>query len=198
MKTIKSQLLKMKTMKTTKFLTLFALGGVLLSSCSNDDEGNPEPVNEEETITTIIVTLSGGMNGDIVLRSQDLDGDGPDAPVITISNDLEGNTTYTGTIQFLNETESPVENITEEVEEEANEHQVIYSATGSIASVATTDVDGDGNALGLTFQLATNSAGSASLTTTLRHEPTKPNDGTLAGAGGETDATATFDLLITN
>jgi len=197
MKTIKSQLLKMKTMKTIKLLALFALGTVLLSSCSDDDE-NPDPVNEEETITTIIVTLSGGMNGDITLQSQDLDGDGPNAPVITVSNDLEGNTTYTGTIEFLNETEDPVEDITEEVEEEDDEHQVIYSSTGSIASIATTDVDGDGNPLGLSFELATNTAGSASLTVTLRHEPTKPNDGTLAGAGGETDATATFDLLITN
>lgn len=197
MKTIKSQLLKMNTMKTIKLLTLFALGTVLLSSCSDDDE-NPDPVNEEETITTIIVTLSGGMNGDIILRSQDLDGDGPNAPVITVSNDLEGNITYTGSIQFLNETESPTEDITEEVEEEDDEHQVIYSSTGSIGSVTTTDVDGNGNALGLNFELSTNTAGSASLTVTLRHEPTKPNDGTLAGAGGETDATATFDLLITN
>jgi hypothetical protein len=197
MKTVKSQLLKMKTMKTTKLLTMFVLGGVLLSSCSDDDE-NPDAINEEETITTIIVTLSGGMNGDIILRSQDLDGDGPNAPVITVSNDLEGNTTYTGSIQFLNETEDPVEDITEEVQDEDDEHQVIYSSTGSIGSVTTTDVDGDGNALGLSFELSTNTAGSASITATLRHEPTKPNDGTLAGAGGETDATATFDVLITN
>ena len=197
MKTVKSQLLKMKTMKTTKLLTMFVLGGVLLSSCSDDDE-NPDAINEEETITTIIVTLSGGMNGDIILRSQDLDGDGPNAPVITVSNDLEGNTTYTGSIQFLNETEDPVEDITEEVQDEDDEHQVIYSSTGSIGSVTTTDVDGDGNALGLSFELSTNTAGSASITATLRHEPTKPNEGTLAGAGGETDATATFDVLITN
>ena len=194
---MKTQLLKMKTMKTIQLFTLFALGTILLSSCSDDDE-NPEPVNEEETITTIIVTLSGGMNGDIILRSQDLDGDGPDAPVVTVSNDLEGNITYTGTIQFLNETEEPIDDITEEVQEEDDEHQVIYSSTGSIGNVTTTDVDGDGNPLGLNFELATNTAGPASLTVTLRHEPNKPNDGTLAGAGGETDATATFDLLITN
>lgn len=194
---MKIQLLKMKTMKTIRLFTLFALGTILLSSCSDDDE-NPELVNEEETITTIIVTLSGGMNGDIILRSQDLDGDGPDAPVVTVSNDLEGNITYTGTIQFLNETEEPIDDITEEVQEEDDEHQVIYSSTGSIGNVTTTDVDGDGNPLGLNFELATNTAGPASLTVTLRHEPNKPNDGTLAGAGGETDATATFDLLITN
>lgn len=196
MKTIKSRLLKMKTMKTTKLLTLFALGGILLSSCSDDDE-NPDVVNEEETITTIIVTLSGGMNGDVILQSQDLDGDGPNPPVITATSDsLEGNTTYTGSIEFLNETESPAEDITEEVEEEDDEHQVIYSSTGSIGSITTTDVDRDGNPLGLNFELSTNTAGSASLTVTLRHEPTKPNDGTLTGAGGETDATATFNVSI--
>ncbi len=182
-------------MKIIKLLSLlFAF--IFFTSCDNDDD-NPDVINEEETITTIRVTLTDPESNVITLQSQDLDGDGPNAPEITVSGNLAGNTTYSGTVEFLNETESPAENITEEVNEEADEHQVIYSTSGSIQSLTTTDVDGNGDDLGLSFNMITNTAGDATITLTLRHEPTKPNDGTLSGAGGETDATATFSVLIT-
>ena len=58
------------------------------------------------------------------------------------------------------------------------------------------DMDGDGNPLGILFTLSTDTAGAASITITLRHEPKKPNDGTLADAGGETDIAETFNLTI--
>ena len=65
----------MKTMKTIKLLSILFIASILFTSCDNDD---PEPVNEEEVITTMTATLtpvSGG--GIIVLKTQDLDGDGP-------------------------------------------------------------------------------------------------------------------------
>ena len=65
-----------------------------------------------------------------------------------------------------------------------------------MASATATDTDGDGNPVGLSFDLVTNTAGAGTLTVTLRHEPTKPNDGTLTGAGGETDIAQTFSLTI--
>jgi hypothetical protein len=185
-------------MKTIKLFGLFFIGSLMLTSCS-DDDGNPDPVNEEETITTMTVTLTPEGGGDVItLQSQDLDGDGPNPPTVTVSGDLAGNTTYVGGIVLLNETESPAEDITEEVEEEADEHQFIFIISGSLASATATDTDGNGNPVGIVFELATNTAGAATLGITLRHEPTKPNDGTLNGAGGETDITQTFDLLITN
>lgn len=184
-------------MKTLKLLSIFFVAGLLFTACSDDDGGdNPDPVNEEEVITTMNITLTPMGGGTAVtFSSQDLDGDGPNAPVITAPN-LAGNTTYNATIEILNETESPAEDITEEIEEEDDEHQFIFEITGSLASATATDTDGDGNPVGLSFDLVTNTAGSASLTVTLRHEPTKPNDGTLAGAAGETDIAATFSFTI--
>ena len=38
--------------------------------------------------------------------------------------------------------------------------------------------------------------GSDTLTITLKHEPTKPNDGTLASAGGETDIEVSFPINV--
>ena len=66
-------------MKNSKILALALLTVFTFSSCNNDD---PEVVNEEEVITTVTTTLTAGSSV-ITLTSRDLDGDGPNAPVIT-------------------------------------------------------------------------------------------------------------------
>lgn len=174
-----------------KFL-LMGLLSVVIISCSKDDD-SPEPINEEEVITTMTVVLN---PGNITLKSQDLDGDGPNPPSVTVSGNLSANTTYNGSIEFLNELESPAEDITEEVEEEDDEHQVIFVSSGVSLSVSGLNTDGDGNPLGTQFSLSTADAGSGTLRIVLRHEPTKPNDGTLAGAGGETDIDVSFNVTV--
>lgn len=180
---------KKKSIITMLFATL-----LFVVSCSDDD--NPIAVDEEETITTMTVSLTATGATAITLQSRDLDGDGPDDPVISISGNLAANTSYAGTIELLNETETPAEDITEEVEEEDEEHQFFFSATGALTGVTYDDQDGNGNPVGLEFTLTTGDAGSGSLQVTLRHEPTKPNDGTLADAGGETDIAQTFSVVI--
>ena len=169
----------------------------LITSCSDDD--NPDPVNEEEVITTLTLTLSPQGGGtDIVLRSRDTDGDGPNAPVVTVSGALSASTLYFGVIEFLNELENPAEDITLEVMEEADEHQVFYSFNESSGSTVTyDDTDGDGNPLGVDINLSSGDASAGNtLTITLKHEPTKPNDGTAIGAGGETDVEASFTFDV--
>ena len=105
-------------MKNIYFLAT-VLFTILLASCSKDNE-TPEAVNEEELITTLKVTLVPVSEGNtIVLTTRDLDGDGPNEPEITISSNLTAGVTYNGTIELLDETNSPAEDITEEVEEEA-------------------------------------------------------------------------------
>ena len=180
-------------MKKVKFLTISIFAIALFASCSDDDV--PEPVNEEEVITTLTVTLDSG-SGSVVMQYQDLDGDGSNAAVVTVSGSLNANTIYDGSIVLLNETEDPAENITEEVEEEDLDHQFFYTV-GSGLNVTTdyADADSMGNPLGLSFILTTSEASSGALTFTLRHEPNKPNDG-LETAGGETDIDVTFDVIV--
>ncbi len=196
-------------MKANKFLSIIALTGTLFVSCSDDDE-NPEPINPEETITTMTVTLEPQGGGDTVtLVSRDLDGDGPDAPEIDISGSLSANTIYDGSVVLLNETESPAENVNEEIEGEADEHQFFFILDGGLnASVAYADDESNyvseetgmnfdtNNPVGIEFTLTTTDASTGTLNVTLRHEPNKPNDGTLSDAGGETDIAQTFDLTI--
>ncbi len=180
-------------MKNFKFLASALFLSLTVFSCSDD----PEPVNEEEVITTMTVTLSASDASSVELKYQDLDGDGPNAPVITVSGDLATETVYSGSIVLLNETESPAENITEEVEEEDDEHQFFFTVgSGLDAAVEYGNFDADLNPLGTEFLLSTGAAGSGSLTFTLRHEPKKPNDGTLSDAGGETDISASFNLTV--
>ena len=180
-------------MKFFKFALLAST--LIFASCSDDDDNTPDPVNEEEVITTLTVTLDSGSDT-VVMQYQDLDGDGPDSATVTVSGPLSDNTSYSGSIVLLNETESPAENVTEEIEEEDDEHQFFYTV-GSGLDVDTeyANFDGDGNPLGTMFVLNTGIPSSGGLTFTLRHEPNKPNTG-LENAGGSTDIEVTFDVTV--
>lgn len=184
-------------MKNVKFLSLLLAAGLTLTSCSDDDDNTPEEVNEEEVITTLTATLTPVGGGDaITIQTRDLDGDGPNAPVVTVSGNMTAGATYDGVLVLLNETESPAEDITLEVEEEDDEHQFFFTIGGNLdASTEYTSFDGNGNPLGIEFSLTAGAASMGTLTFTLRHEPTKPNNG-LADAGGETDIEATFNVTI--
>ena len=105
---------------------------------------------------------------------------------------------------ILNELNNPVDEITEEVQEEGAEHQVFYQLASTIGTVAyhTANTDDNGNPIGLQFTLTTsaNNATSGTFVVTLIHLPNKTATGVAAGditnAGGATDALAIFPLTI--
>jgi hypothetical protein len=187
-------------MKTIKLLFLSILTSAFIVSCSDDD--TPEVVNEEEVITTMTVTLIPQGGGDIVtLKTQDLDGDGPTQPVVTVSGPIALNTTYDGSVEFLNELEDPAEDITEEVLEEDDEHQVFYTLSNDVGTVSYTDSDGDGNPIGVRFEYVSgSSATTGGFVVTLRHEPNKSapgvSDGIINNAGGETDIEQAWQVTL--
>lgn len=186
--------LKLKTMKTIKLLALFFVSSLVFVSCSSDDD-NDDHDHEEELITTVTYTLTNG-NDVITLEFEDLDGEGGADGTTTVSGNLSANTTYTGSIKLLNATENPAENITEEVEEEGDEHEFFYSSTISDITITKEDEDEDGNPIGIETTLTTGEAGTGTLTIILKHEPTKPNDGTSTDAGGSTDVSVTFSIEV--
>jgi len=186
---------KFQTMKTMKNISFYALLSIAMIGCSDDDSA-PEVINDEELITTVILTLTPDSGDQVVLTTIDLDGVGPDEPVTTVVGNFSENTIYDGTVAFLDESGEEVEDITQEVIEEADEHQVFYTISEGL-NIQTTyeDQDTQGNHLGVQITLSTGAASEGSLTVTLRHEPVKPNDG-LESAGGETDITTSFDVTI--
>ena len=146
------------------------------------------------------IILEADENNIIVFSSRDLDGDGPNPPVVDDVT-LAANTTYSGFIGFSNETVSPAENITEEVAEEAEEHQIFYQTSAGLNLTTTyTDMDADGNPVGINFNLTTGQSSNGSFTVILRHEPNKNasgvSDGVITNAGGETDVSQTFSVTI--
>ena len=184
----------MNYLNKTKIFFL-AITAIAFTSCDNDDA----PVNEEELITTVIVNLtSGGQT--VTFTSRDLDGDGPNAPIITVSGDLTANTSYMGSVSFLNETETPAENITTEIVDEGVDHQLFFQAPSALGTFTYNDTDANGRPIGIQFTLLTGNATSGNLLVTLRHEPIKTAAGVVAGditnAGGSTDAAVTYPVTV--
>ena len=183
-------------MKNLRILAIAMISIVSLNSCSKDDN---KAVNEEEVITTVTTTLTGG-GQTITLRSRDLDGDGPNAPVVTVSGSLTAGTNYTGSVSFLNEIANPVSNITTEVLTEGVDHQLFFQAPIALGTFAYSDTDANGKPIGLQFTLTTGVATTGNLLVTLRHEPNKSGVGVSSGditnAAGATDAAVTYPIVV--
>tara|TARA_B100000497_G_C7665083_1_gene400916 strand:+ start:638 stop:1183 length:546 start_codon:yes stop_codon:yes gene_type:complete len=180
-------------MKKTKLLPISLLA-ISLFSCEPNDPVDP---NQEELITTVNLDLeSNGLT--YSLNYQDLDGDGGNAPVITLDT-LAANSTYSGSITLFNESVTPAEEITPEIFDEASDHQFFFTSNGT-SSFTYSDQDNDGNPIGLSFELTTGNAANETFTITLRHEPDKSatdvSSGVITNAGGETDIEIALSVII--
>ncbi len=166
-------------------------------SCKQDDPVIP---NEEELITTMKYTLTPSDGGDpFVFSFSDTDGEGGNPPTITTDN-LPGDTQFSGSIVLLNESEDPVEDITVEVKEEGDEHQFFFQVSEADLEIGYGDQDDNGLPIGLVSSVKTGAAGQGELTITLRHNPNKSApgvaEGNISNAGGETDIEVVFPIII--
>ena len=185
------------------FKNLLYLGLVMplvFTACDDDDDNGPEPPGggEEEVITTVSVVLTDGTTTQTI-SSVDLDGPGGTDAVPTGAT-LQANTRYSYTATFLNQTEDPVENVTEEILEEDEEHQIFWDFGSLGGTLNYTDADDEGRPIGVTGTITTGDPGTGEYTLTLRHEPEKDAagvaDGDIANANGETDVEARFPITI--
>ena len=169
----------------------------------HDDDDHHGP-GEEELITTLAITLTpSGGGSPITVRFRDLDGEGGNAPVVDVLAVTAG-TDYNGMVQVLNETESPPENITEEVEEEAEAHQFFFETLGgfSAATVEYADKESDyvsnsgaDHPVGIAFTLSVpDNAQNGQLRIILSHFDEAPKDG--VNQSDETDIDVTFEVLV--
>lgn len=195
-------------------LSMFML--VSLAACGGDDGGT---INSEEVITTMrleLVPMGGGST--INAAWDDPDGDGGEPPMIDTLL-VNFNTAYAVTVRFQNALETPPEEITDEVRDESDEHQVFFTGTavngpaadnpGAPLTHAYTDMDVNGLPIGLANTFTSGAGGDGQLTVTLRHLP--PVNGTavktadlaaevraggFAAIGGESDANVTFEVAV--
>lgn len=181
----------MKTIKTIKLLAVLFISAFTFSACSSDDHDDDHS-HEEELITTVTYTLTDVNDNVVTMTFTDLDGEGGNAAIYDISGPLTANTDYVGVVKLENATESPAEDITEEVKTEGDEHEFFYIS--NVGIITKTDQDVNNNLLGIETTLTTGTTGTA-ITIILKHEPKKPNTG-VTDAGGSTDLEVTFNVTI--
>lgn len=178
--------------KALSFVIPFVAFSMCLNSCADD----PKPVNQEELITTVVVELTPSVPGTptVILRYFDEDGIGTIDPVVTVNHPLNSEVEYTGEVQFLNESISPAENITEEIVEEANDHLVCYTIEGAGLEIESVDSDDNARPIGLSTLWSSLTPSTGTITLTLRHQP-----GTKTGVcpgPGESDVEVSFPITI--
>ena len=167
----------------------------LLAACG---DSTTAPGGETELISRVTVVLTDGTST-ITSFIDDPDGNGPTAPAAQNGAiALQVGRAYTGTILFENRLETPPENITEEVEEESDEHRVYYIVTGPGLSIQTLDTDDSGRPLGLEYGFTPSAAGSGTLRVVLCHYDDAPKVGTSTSCQGETDIDVSFAYTIAN
>ncbi len=171
---------------------------LFLTSCDHLSDPHDHS-NDHDAITTVTLTLvAQGTTDTTRVTWEDLDGIGGNNPNRIDTLVLKPGAIYLGSVQFENRAESPVENINEEVLEDANEHQVFYAVSNSLGQATVLDKDGKGLPLGLVFSLNTTTAAAAvpgTLTLSLYHyESESSKNGT--DPADETDVEVTFPLLV--
>lgn len=156
------------------FSLVFLAATITFSSCKKIDEGEG---NDEELITTMKLTFTPiGAGVPVTFTFNDADGPGGNPPtqdVIQLANGVS----YDVSVQLLNATVTPPEDITTEVEEENTAHRFYYTASaGSLLTVSNLNDDDNGVPLGITSRWVAGAASTGTMKVTLRHYPGTPPD----------------------
>jgi hypothetical protein len=190
------------------FAPLFAL------ACN--DVNDPDPVEENEVITTIVLTFTPTAGDALEFRWSDPENDG--SPVID-DIALSDADDYALTVAFLNELEEPAEDLTAEIADEAEEHQVFFTGSavagpasdsdGAVITHAYADEDAGGLPVGLDNTITTDAVGEGTLFVTLRHLPEEGGavvkvdglaetvrDEGFGAIGGDNDAQVEFPIAV--
>ncbi len=171
-----------------------------MASCKKD----PVIENEEELITDVELQLiPNGSFETVTCRFSDADGDGGNTPVIVTSGTLKAGVVYDGFITLKNSIANPKQDITQEILDEAEDHQLFYVLSPSLSgalSVSYSDQDLLNYPIGLKTIFRPSKAGNGGITVILKHLPEKSAPGVSLGdpanAGGETDVEVTFQVTI--
>ena len=174
--------------QSLRALALLACTGLALTqfSCSKPES---EIVEEEELITTLSLTLTDSLGVSQTFTFRDTDGDGGNNPVRFDTLQLKAGYLYSASIQILNESVTPAEDITTEILEEKDDH--LFCFTSPTVNVTATDVDSKGLKVGIQSKVISNTVGSSNLIVSLKHQPGIKNGNCDLG---ETDIEINFPV----
>jgi hypothetical protein len=186
---------------------------ILVFACSKDED--PEPANEEEVITLVTLEVTKVGSSETITYNFEVEGHAHDDEDDDDDDDdhdghegehteieLEPNSSYNVSMFIYNDTDpNNIENVTLEVIEEADEHQIYYAITDelsgfSIASASNDTSDSDGNPLFLKTTWTTIGETSGDVVGYLIHEPTSKTGSTRNDFGGATDFEIEFEVHV--
>lgn len=188
----------------TSILPLSMVMTIVLGGCKKKEQAVSPPVPGNEFMTTVKVRFQNAANANDTLWAvwKDLtpdDNNPPDTSMAIIN--LKKNATYDATVHFYDETKSPAEDLTGEIQERGNYHTYWFFPSGAAASQVTiTATDHDTNNPPLFIGLADKFVTGGTVSTgrlegVLRHQPNSKN-GTFDP--GSTDSDVFFTFNITN
>lgn len=183
------------------FVLLFGAG---FSACNLlNDPHDDDHHDDHDLITTVRVQMAAQASSFMAEYVwEDLDGIGGDNPSRIDTIVVETGKTYTGMLTLANKAKTPSVDMTAEIREDADEHQVFYTLSAGVGSapgtITVTDRDGRNLPLGLNFSWSVAQGGAglpATLKITLYHYDEK-SDKNGTDPGNETDLEVVFPVVV--
>lgn len=178
------------------YFLLFFASSLLFSSCLKDPS-HPDPVyNETELITSVILTLKDSLNpsDSTKVKFRDPDGEGGNAPLQFDSIELKNQHHYIVRLSLLDETKKPPGIISDDVKEEAAQHQFFFNVLDAdLLTINYLDKDKNGMPVGLLSAWHTIKTGSGKIKIVLKHLSEAK---TGMQAAGDTDVEVIFKLRV--
>lgn len=193
------------------FLFLLLTLGLFIAGCESDD---PQKEDTPELITkaTLTFTPVGGGTA-VTATATDPDGEGVQDIAVDGAINLTAGVNYTLSLSLINElaeVTSPEYNITEEVEEEGDEHMFFFAWTGDVFSNPTGNGNIDNRADGVNYEdedegglpigivtswTAGAAASSGTFRVVLKHQPDLKTE-TSGSDTGESDLDIEFEVNV--
>lgn len=207
--------------------SLIPLALLFASGCDDVEDHDHHHHDHNHGLTTSLILNFTPDNGGETLSFAWSDPEGDGNPVVddillsdASDHDHHDAMSYTLDVEIWNELEDPAEDVTVEIAELADEHQLFFTgsavdgpATGAndsaIIEHAYEDSDSQGLPLGLSNSVSTLDWGSGELTVTLRHLPSENGEpvkvdgladdvasGGFSAIGGDNDIQVTFNIVV--
>lgn len=187
-------------MKKLIYFSTFTFIGLIFNACLSDDD-LPKQVNETEVITDVVLDFKSadGQDTSYVYVDRKYRAKDYEDPIIR----LDKNKTYDVAIHFYDRSNpDAIDDITEEVIEEKDDHFVEYEFYNTTIDLNRIDeaetTDDNGIPIGLFTSWKTEDASEGSVRIHLVHQPEEKivDDPQGTHTGGETDAEVDFDLIV--
>ena len=181
----------MKNFLKKAFLLYLPLLTILIYSCSKDD---PDGINEQEYISNVVISVT-SPDGSL----QTIDWDLSETNMETIN--LKANSNYSVGLSFENRSDpTDIEDVTLEIIDEADEHQVFFEFADVSVDVTSANNDTKVGSRGVLLKSVWNasSTGSGIARVYLIHQPTNFNATNREGFGGFNDVSIDIPVTITD